>query len=97
MKTARDHIRQSPAVPDPPAGATHALVWEPYGTSRSQWALVALDDSPEADAAGLMDGAPDVAAGDLAGFAAAVLGCPVRLSSRMEVDGEFAYYVIPSE
>ena len=96
MTTVRDHITQSPAVPGPPPGATHALVWEPYGPSRSQWALVALDASPEDDAAALLDGPADLAAGELAARASDLLGFPAGLSSRIEAEGEYAYYVTPA-
>ena len=95
VKTIRDHIASHPAVPAPPPGATHALVWEPYGPSRSQWAMVALDDSPDADAA-LLPGPADLAARELAGRASALLGYPAVLSSRLEVEGEYAYYGTPA-
>ena len=96
MKTARDHIVSHPAVPDPPADATHALVWEPYGPSRAPWALAARDVPPDADALALLDGRPDLGTGELAGFASGALGCPVLLSSRIECEGEYAYYVTPA-
>ena len=92
MTTVRDHIASHPEVPDPPAGATHVMVWEPYGPSRSQWALAALDASPDDDAV-LWDGPPDMRPGELAERVAGALGCPVRLSSRIEAEGETAYYV----
>jgi hypothetical protein len=70
-------------------------VWEPYGPSRARWALAALDDSPDADAT-LLDGPADLAAAELAGRASALLGHPAALSSRIEVEGEYAYYVTPA-
>ena len=95
MKTVRDHIAAESAIPDPPPGATYVLAWEPYGSSRSQWALGALDGFPDDDAA-LFDGAADTHPGILLEQVSAVLGCPVWLSSRFECDGEFAYYVTPA-
>ncbi len=94
MKTVRDYIAGQRAIPAPPRGATYVLVWEPYGPSRAQWALGALDGPPD-DTAALLDGPPDMHPGDLLERVAGVLGCPVWLSSRIEVDGEVAYYVIP--
>ena len=95
MKTVRDHIAGQHAIPAPPRGATYVLVWEPYGPSRARWALGALDGSPD-DTAAFLDGGPDLAAGELARNTSAVLGYPVELSSRIEVDGEVAYYVTPA-
>ena len=95
MKTIRDHIAAKPAIPDPPAGATHAMVWEPYGPSRSQWALAALDASPDDDAVALLDGPPDLHPGELLERVVGALGYPVWLSSRIETEGETAYYVTP--
>ena len=95
MKTVRDHLASQSAVPAPPPGATYALVWEPYGSSRARWALVALDGSPN-DEAAFLDGTPGIHPGELLERVSALLGCPVRLSSRIEVDGEVAYYVTPS-
>ena len=94
MKTVRAHIAQNPGIPAPPPDATHALAWEPYGPSRSQWALAALDASPE-DGAVLWDGPPDMHPGDLLERVVGALGCPVWLSSRIEVEDESAYYVSP--
>ena len=94
MKTIRDHIAGQSVVPAPPPGATHAVVWEPYGPSRSQWALAALDASPDDDAV-LWDGPPDMHPGELLERVAGALGCPVWLSSRIEVEGESAYYASP--
>ena len=94
MKTVRDHIASQSAVPAPPSGATHALVWEPYGPSRTRWALVDLDAHPDGEAQ-FLDGPPDLHPGELLEGASALLGCPVWLSSRMEVDGEVGYYVSP--
>jgi hypothetical protein len=95
MTTIREHIASHPAVPDPPPGATHAVVWEPYGPSRSQWALAALDASPDDDAV-LLDGPPDLHPGELLERVAGALGCPVWLSARIEVWDEAAYYVTPA-
>lgn len=94
MKTVRDHIAGQRAIPAPPRGATHVMVWEPYGPSRSQWALAALDAFPD-DEAVLWDGPADMHPGDLLERVAGVLGCPVWLSSRIEAEGETAYYVAP--
>ena len=95
MRTIRDHIASQSAVPAPPPGATHAIVWEPYGPSRARWALVALDGSPD-DEAAFLDGPPHLVAVELMGGVSALLGCPVGLSSRIEVDDEVAYYVTPA-
>ena len=95
MRTVRDHIASHPAVPGPPPGATHVMVWEPYGPSRSQWALGALD-APAGSAVALFDGPPDLDSAELAVTVSATPGCPVRLSSRIEVDGAAAYYVTPA-
>jgi hypothetical protein len=94
MKTIRDHIASQDAMPVPPPAATHVMVWEPYGPSRSQWALGALDGPP--DEAALFDGPPDLAPAELATGVSALLGYPAVLSSRIEVEDEVAYYVIPS-
>jgi hypothetical protein len=93
--TIREQVAAEPAIPDPPPGATHALVHEPYGPARSWWALVKLDSPPDADAA-ILDGLAGFTAADLAPGVAALLGCPVVLSARIEADGEFAYYVTPA-
>ena len=93
MTTIRDDIASQSAVPAPPPGATHALVWEPYGPSRPRWALVALDGSPD-DEAAFLDGPPDLHPGELLEGVAALLGCPVWLSL-VEVDGDVGYYVTP--
>jgi hypothetical protein len=93
MKTVRDHIAGQGAVPAPPSGATHVMVWEPYGPSRSQWALGALDGPP--DEAALFDGPPDLAPAELTRGVSGVLGYPAVLSSRFEVEGEVGYYVTP--
>lgn len=95
MRTIRDYITSQASIPAPPPSATHALVWEPYGPSRSQWALVALDDYQGADGA-ILDGPADIGSAELAGGASGLLGHPVGLSPRIEVDGEFAYYVTPA-
>ena len=95
MRTVRDHIASRPDIPDPPPGATHAMVWEPYGPARSQWALAALDGSPDDDAL-LWDGPPDMHPGDLLERVAGALGYPVVLASRIEVEDEVAYYVSPA-
>jgi hypothetical protein len=97
MKTVRDHIASQSAIPAPPPGATHVLVWEPYGSNRSQWALGALDAPAPDDNAALLDGSPDAHPGELLEKAVAALGHPVWLSSRFEVDGEVGHYVIPLE
>jgi hypothetical protein len=94
MKTIRDHIAAQTAVPDPPPGATHVMVWEPYGPSWSQWALGVLDGPP--DEASLLDGPPDLPPAELARGVSGLLGYPVGLSSRFEVDGEVGYYVTPA-
>lgn len=94
MPTIRDHIASHPAVPAPPPGATHALVWEPYGPSRSRWAMVALDASQEDDAA-FLDGPPDLHPGELLEGVSALLGCPVWLS-QIKVDGDVGYYATPA-
>ena len=94
MTTIRDRIATQTALPAPPPGATYVLVWEPYGSSRSQWALAPLDADPD-DEAALLDGPPHLVAVELMGGVSALLGYPVDLSSRFEVDGEVAYYVIP--
>ena len=96
MKTIRDHIAADPAVPAPPPGATHVMVWEPYGPSRSQWALGALDASTEDEAAALLDGPPDPDVAELAATVSSLLGYPVGLSARIEVEDEIAYYVTPA-
>jgi hypothetical protein len=54
---------------------------------------VALDASPDDDATGLMDGPPDVGSAELTECTSSLLGCPAVLSSRIEHEGEFAYYV----
>jgi hypothetical protein len=95
MTTIRDHIATKPAIPDPPAGATHVMAWEPYGPSRSQWALGALDGPP--DEAALFDGPSDLAPAEVVKGASALLGYPVGLSARIEAEGEVAYYVTPAE
>ena len=94
MKTIRDHIAGQSGIPAPPPGATHVMVWEPYGPSRSQWALGALDGPP--DEAAILDGPSDLAPAELAGGVSGLLGCAVELSSRFEVDGEVGYYVTPA-
>ena len=94
MKTIRDHIAAQSGIPAPPPGATHVMVWESYGPSRSQWALGALDASTEDDAVALLPGASDLHPGELLEGVAALLGCPVWLS-RVEVDGDVGYYVTP--
>ena len=94
MKTVRDHIASQSAIPDPPPDATHVVVWEPYGPSRSQWALVALDGSPDGEAA-FLEGPPDLHPGDLLEGVSALLGCPAWLS-QITVDGEVGYYVAPA-
>ena len=94
MTTIRDNIAAQTAVPAPPPDATHVLVWEPYGPSRSRWALVALDGSPD-DEAALLDGPADLHPGELLEGVSALLGCPVRLS-QITVDGEVGYYVSPA-
>ena len=91
--TIRDQIAGQPTVPAPPPGATHALVWEPYGPSRARWALVALDASPD-DEAAFLDGPPDLAPGELLEGVSALLGSPAWLS-QITVDGETGYYVTP--
>jgi hypothetical protein len=91
MKTVRDHITQSPAVPDPPSGATHVLCRE----SVRGWELVALDASPDAESP-LLDRPADAGTEEIAGWASFLIGCPVELSSRIEVEGEYAYYVTPA-
>ena len=96
MTTVRDHIVAHPAVPDPPPGATHVMAWEPYGPSRSQWALGALDASTGDDAVVLLDGPPDLHPGELLEGVVCALGYPVHLSSRFEVEGEVGYYVTPA-
>ena len=96
MRTVRDHIAQSPAVPGPPPGATHVMVWEPYGPSRSQWALGALDAPVGDDAAALFDGPPDAHPGELLERVAGALGRPAVLSPRIEAEGEVGYYVSPA-
>jgi hypothetical protein len=96
MKTIRDHIAAKPAIPDPPASATHVMVWEPYGPSRSQWALAALEASPDDDAVALLDGPPDLDSAELAVTVSVALGYPVVLSSRIDTEGEVAYYVTPA-
>jgi hypothetical protein len=94
VKTVRDDIASQSAVPAPPPGATHALVWEPYGPSRARWALIALDGSPD-DEASFLDGPPDLTPGELAEGASALLGHRGGLS-RIEVDGEVGYYLTPA-
>ena len=94
--TIRDHIAAQTAIPAPPPGATHAIVWEASGDSRARWALVALDGSPD-DEAAFLDGPPHLVAVELMGGVSALLGYPVDLSSRFEVDGEVAYYVTPED
>lgn len=93
MTTIRDHIASQSAIPAPPPGATHVMAWEPYGPSRSQCALGALDGPP--DEAALFDGPSDLAPAELVRGVSGLLGYPVALSARIEVDGEFGYYVIP--
>lgn len=90
--TIRDQIAAQDTVPAPPPGATHAIAWEPYG---ARWALVALDGSPDDDAQ-FIDGPPHLAAVELMGGVSALLGYPVDLRYRIEVDDEVAYYVIPA-
>lgn len=97
MKTVRDHIAGDPAIPVPPPGATHVVVWEPYGPPQSQWALGALDASTDDDAIALLDGPADPHPGELLERVAGVLGHPVWLSARIEVEDEVAYYVTPME
>ena len=92
MKTVRDHIAAHPAIPAPPPGASHVLVWEPYGYA--QWALSALDAPP--DGAEILVGSADVSSDELAACTAAQLGYPVVLSVRIDVDGEIAFYVTPA-
>jgi hypothetical protein len=56
--------------------------------------MVALDAHPDGGiSSGLTNGASGT---ELAGFAQSVLGCPVVLSSRFEVQGEAGYYVTPA-
>jgi hypothetical protein len=94
MKTARDLIAAEAAIPDPPPAATHVVSWEPYGDSRSQWALGALDGSPD-DEPALFDGAAGEHPGELLERVVAVLGYPVWLS-RIECEAEHAYWVTPA-
>ena len=93
MRTIRDHIASQSAVPDPPPGATHALVWEPYGPSRARWALVDLDAHPDAEEAAFLDGPLGLSAKELTQGVSGLLGRPAGLSSPIEVDGEVGYYV----
>lgn len=97
MKTVRDHIASQSTIPDPPPGATHAMVWEPssrWPSSRARWALGALDGPP--DEAALFDGPSDLAPAELVRGVSGLLGYPVGLSSPIEVEGEVAYYVTPA-
>jgi hypothetical protein len=94
MKTIRDHIAAHPAIPAPPPGASHVLVWEPYGRARTQWALSALDAPP--DGAEILVGSADANNEELTACTAAELGYPVVLSVRIDVDGEIAFYVTPA-
>jgi hypothetical protein len=95
VKTVRDHIASQSAGPQPPPEATHGLAWEPYGLSRARWALVALDGSPDDDAAAFLDGPADLHPGELLEGVSALLGCPVWLS-QIEMDGDVGYYVTPA-
>ena len=93
MTTIRDGIAAQSAMPAPPPGATHALVWEPYGPSRARWALVDLDAHPDAEAQ-FLDGSADLHPGELLEGVSALLGGPVWLSE-IKVDGDVGYYVTP--
>lgn len=95
METVRDLIASDPEIPAPPPGATHALAWDPYGPSRSEWALGALDGPPE-DEIALWEGPADIASEDLAVHVSGLLGFPVVLSPRFEVQDEAGYYVTPA-
>jgi hypothetical protein len=71
------------------------MVWEPYGPSRSQWALGALDASPDDDGV-LWDGPADMHPGELLERVVGVLGYPVWLSSLIDTEGDVAYYITPT-
>ena len=93
--TIRDGLATQSAIPAPPPGATHALVWEPYGPSRARWALVDLDaPSDEFRDGPFLDGPSDLHPGELLEGVSALLGGPVWLSE-IKVDGDVGYYVTP--
>ena len=50
---------------------------------------------PRTSEAAFLDGPPHLVAVELMGGVSALLGYPVDLSSRIEVDDEVAYYVTP--
>lgn len=93
--TVRDHIASEPGIPDPPPGAAYVMGWEPYGPSRSQWVLGALDGPPVGDPVAILDGGADEHPGVLLERVCAALGCPVWLS-QVECEDGYAYYVTPA-